>query len=78
MTFGLVIEILQKIRSPITKYFTTILRLSYDNAIVTIDLRRMSNLLNILQRTQGFSSVYDSLAFLQDRNIARDSVRKLA
>ena len=38
-----------------TKYLTTILRLSYDNAIVTIDLRRTSNLQNILRRTQGFS-----------------------
>ena len=27
-----------------TKYLTTILRLSYDNAKVTIDLRRTSNL----------------------------------
>ena len=38
-----------------TKYLTTILRLSYDNANVTIDLRRTSNLQNILQRAQGFS-----------------------
>jgi len=35
-----------------TKYLTTILRLSYDNAEVTIDLRRTSNLQNILRRTQ--------------------------
>ena len=34
-----------------TKYLTTILRLSYDNAKVTIDLRRTSNLPNILRRT---------------------------
>jgi len=40
-----------------TKYLTTILRLSYDNAKVTIDLRRSSNLRNILRRTQGFSYV---------------------
>jgi len=40
-----------------TKYLTTILRLSYDNAKVTIDLRRTSNLQNILRRTQGFSYV---------------------
>ena len=40
-----------------TKYLTTILRLSYDNAKVTIDLRRASNLQNILRRTQGLSSV---------------------
>jgi len=33
------------------------LRQSYDNAKVTIDLRRTSNLRNILLRTQGFSSV---------------------
>ena len=32
-----------------TKYLTTILRLSYDNAKVTIDLRRTSNLQNMLQ-----------------------------
>jgi len=38
-----------------TKYRTTILRLSYDNAKVTIDLRRTSNLQNILRRAQGFS-----------------------
>ena len=31
-----------------------ILRQSYDNAKVTIDLRRMSNLQNILRRTHGF------------------------
>jgi len=30
-----------------TKYLTTILRLSYDNATVTINLRRTSNLQNI-------------------------------
>jgi len=35
------------------KYRTIILRLSYDNAEVTIDLRRTSILSNIL-RTQGF------------------------
>ena len=38
-----------------TKYLTTVLRLSYDNAKVTIDLRRTSNLQNILRRAQGFS-----------------------
>ena len=36
-----------------TKYLTTILRLSYDNANVTIDLRRTYNLSYILRRTQG-------------------------
>jgi len=40
-----------------TKYLTTILRLSYDNAKVTIDLPRTSNLRNILRKTQGFSYV---------------------
>ena len=38
-----------------TKYITTILRLSYDNAKVTIDLRRTSNLQNIIQKAQRFS-----------------------
>ena len=37
--------------------FQNIWRLSYDNAKVTIDLRRMSNLQNILRRKQGFSYV---------------------
>jgi len=32
-----------------TKYLTTILRLSYDNAKVTTNLRQTSNLQNILQ-----------------------------
>ena len=38
-----------------TKYLTTILRLSYDNAKVTIDLRWTSKVQNILRRRQGFS-----------------------
>jgi len=38
-----------------TKYLTAILRLSYDNAKVTIDLRRTSNLQNVLRRTRRFS-----------------------
>jgi len=38
-----------------TKYLTTILRFSYDNAKVTIDLRRTTNLQNSLQWTEGFS-----------------------
>ena len=46
-----------KPRARFTKYLTTILRLSYDNAKVTIDLRRTSNLQNILRRAQGFSYV---------------------
>jgi len=37
-----------------TKYLTTILRLSYDNAKVTIDLRRTSNVQNILRMARGF------------------------
>ena len=37
-----------------TKYLTTILRLSYDNAKVTINLRRTSNLQNILQLMESF------------------------
>jgi len=32
-----------------------ILRQSYDNATVTIDLQRMTKLQNILRRMQGFS-----------------------
>jgi len=39
-----------------TNYLTTVfLRLSYDNATVTIDLWRTSNLQNILRRRQSFS-----------------------
>jgi len=38
-----------------TKYLTTILRLSYDNAKVTIDLWRTTNLQNILQWMEAFS-----------------------
>ena len=38
-----------------TKYLTTILQLSYDNAKVTINLRRTSNLRNILQWMESFS-----------------------
>ena len=41
-----------------TKYLTIILRvISYNNAEVTIDLRRSSNLQNTLRRAQGFSCV---------------------
>jgi len=40
-----------------TKYLTTILRLSYDNAKVTINLRRTSNLQNSLQWMESFSWV---------------------
>jgi len=44
-------------RARFTKYLTTILRLSYDNAKVMIDLRQTSHSQNILRRTQGFSRV---------------------
>jgi len=47
-----------------TKYLTTILRLSYDNAKVTIDLRRTSNLQNILYEGRKAFLRYDSLAKL--------------
>ena len=45
----------------LTRYLTTIIRLSYNNAKVTIDLRRTSNLQNILRRTQGFG--FSSIRF---------------
>ena len=35
-----------------TKYLTTVLRLPYDNAKLTIDLRLTSNLSNILRKRQ--------------------------
>jgi len=38
-----------------TKYLTTVLRLSYDDAKVTIDLRRTSSLQDILQWMECFS-----------------------
>jgi len=44
-----------------TKYLTIISRLSYDNVKDTIDLRRTSNLLNVLGRAQGFFG-YNSFA----------------
>jgi len=44
-------------RAGFTKYLTIILRLSYDNGKVSIDLRRTSNIQNIPRRTQGFSRV---------------------
>jgi len=59
-----------------TKYLTTILRLSYDNAKVTIDLRRTSNLQNVLRRHQGFSEARS--IHLQSCKIVWDSVRKSA
>jgi len=47
------------------------LRLSCDNDKDTIDLRRTSNLQNILRRTQGTT-------YVQNRKIVGDSVRILA
>jgi len=65
-------------RSPgarFTKYLTTILRLSYDNVKVTIDLRRMSNLQK--HPTKG-ARFFLGTIHLQTYKIVRDSVRKLA
>ena len=48
----------------------TVLRLSHDNAEVTIDLGRTSNLPNILRKTRGgLCTIY-----LQNRKIVGDSV----
>jgi len=58
-----------------TKYLTTISRSSYDGAKITINLRRTSNLRNILQRTQGF---FLGMIHLQNCKIVWDSVGKLA
>ena len=52
-----------------------ILRLSYDNAIVTIDLRRTTNLPNRL--TKG-GRLFLGMIHLQNCKIVGDSVRKLA
>ena len=52
-----------------TKYLTAILRLSYDNAEVTIDLRRTYNLSNILRRTQRS---FLHTIYLQNRKIVRE------
>jgi len=57
-----------------TKYLTTVLRLSYDNAKVTIDLRRTSNLQNILRKMQSFSSVGSTCKIVR---LSENSVRKL-
>ena len=43
--------------APFTKYLTTVLQLSYDNVKVTTNLRRTSNLQNVLQWMENFSSV---------------------
>jgi len=55
---------------------STVLRLSYNNAKVAIDLRRTSNLLNILRRMQGFvrlseNSVRQLLSILLGEILAR-------
>ena len=50
-----------------TKYLTTILRLSYDNAIVTIDLRQTTNLPNRL--TKG-ERLFLGMIHLQNCKIA--------
>jgi len=57
-----------------TKYLTAILRLSYNNSKVTIDLWRTSNLQNILRRTQGFSYVGTTCKIVR---LSENSVRKL-
>jgi len=73
-SFGLCLQA----RSPgarFTKYLTTILRLSYDNVKVMIDLRRMSNLQK--HPTKG-ARFFLGTIHLQTYKIVRDSVRKLA
>ena len=57
-----------------TKYVTTILRLSYDNAKVTIDLRRTSN----LQHPTKGARLFLGTIHLQSCKIVWDGVRKLA
>jgi len=58
-----------------TKYLTAILRLSYDNAKVTIDLRRTSNLQK--HPTKG-ARFFLGTIHSQTCKIVRDSVHKLA
>jgi len=58
-----------------TKYLMTILRLSYDNAKVTIDLRRTSNLQKRLTKN---SRLFWGTIHLQSCTIVWDSVCKLA
>ena len=58
-----------------TKYLTTILRFSYDNAKVTIDLRRTSNLRK--HPTKG-ARLFLGTIHLQTCKIVLDSVYKLA
>jgi len=56
----------------VAKYLTIVLRLSYDNAKVTIDLRRTSH----LQNTKN-ARLFSGTIHLQNREIVRDSVLKL-
>ena len=58
-----------------TKYLTTILRVSYDNTKVTIDLRWTSNLQK--HPTKG-ARFFLGTIHLQTCKIVLDSVRKLA
>jgi len=58
-----------------TKYLTTVLRLSYDNAKVTINLRRTSNLSKHL--TMNRKLLIGNIR-MQNRNIVGDSVREFA
>ena len=58
-----------------TKYLTTILQLSYDNAKVTIDLRRRSNLQKHPAKGARF---FLGTIHLQNCKIVLDCVRKLA
>jgi len=57
-----------------TKYLTTILRLSYDNTKVTIDLRRTSNLQKHPTKGERF---FLGTMQLQTCKIVLDSVRKI-
>ena len=57
MDSGLGISVVNVTGARFTKYLSTNLRLSYDNAKVMIDLRWTSNLLSISRRMEGFSQV---------------------
>jgi len=52
-----------------TKYLTTVLQLSYNNAKVTIDLWRTSHLPDILRRTQGLSWVQFTCKIVRSSDI---------
>jgi len=73
--FLLPLNLARKSGARFTKYLTTILRLSYDNAKVTIDLRRSSNLQKHPTKNARF---FLGTIHLQSSKIVRDSVRKLA